>query len=163
MLSQVLLEVDLKISLSFCLKGLCLGSFGAPHVFLIKVIWCHCLVYITSFNKLTNSRCWLFLQEKNQSRGSLGIRGSKPQGKTAQSCFFTFSRQNFCRGIIQSQDILHQDIWSIDISPRFILTVFHIDKPIKHMSALYLQWTCLFCKFVTQNTNTLGPGRPSVW
>ena len=56
--------------------------------------------------------------------------------------------------------MLHQDIWSVHISPRFILTVFHIDNPIKHMSALYLQWTCLFCKFVTQNTNTLGPGRP---
>ena len=72
----------------------------------------------------------------------------------------TFSRQNFCRGIIQSQDMLHQDIWSVHISPRFILTVFHIDNPIKHMSALYLQWTCLFCKFVTQNTNTLGPAGP---
>ena len=56
--------------------------------------------------------------------------------------------------------MLHQDIWSVHISPRFILTVFHIDNPIKHMSALYLQWTCLFCKFVTQNTNTLGPGWP---
>lgn len=29
------------------------------------------------------------MQEKNQSRGSLGIGASKPQGESAQSCFFS--------------------------------------------------------------------------